>query len=177
MQDFRASQRGSFAGIGGWLKTVQRLISHQNELWLRALREGSDGRYNPTQWIADIKDLAQQWQVAFRDHVASSEPNAGATTNLPNVFFEVDEHAECADAKPLYLPRALTPSVVGATSLQSIDGTSSAPDARVTVRHFSGDSHVFVGLAGLRNLAAGRYISLIEDGTGRAVGAVFVKRA
>jgi len=177
MQDDRTSGWGAPRDVAGLFDTFQRVLTQQNEAWIQVLRKATAGGYTPSQWAADMSDMAQQWYSQVKDHIPGRPPGSSSEMGLPNLQFELDREAEGADAKPMPLPRPLGDSPVRATRLRPLDDVPVPQGPRVTVDGKAGDARLLVGLAGLRNLEAGRYVSAIEDSAGRIVGIVFVTRA
>jgi hypothetical protein len=121
-----------------------------------------------------MSDIAQKWYAEVKDNLP--QPGIPNEAGLPSLQFELDSQAEGADAKPMMLLQPFGASL-HATPLRSLDETQVQPGSRVTIQANAGDARVLVGLAGLRKLEAGRYVSAIEDESGRIHGVVFVKRA
>jgi hypothetical protein len=182
MQDDRSSGWAPPRDIAGLFDTYQRMLTQQNEAWMRVLRKAATGGYTPSDWMADMSDMAQKWYSEVQEHLP--RPGGGSTgsdASLPTVQFELDSQAEGADAKPVSLAQRSgvqgSGAALHATPLRSLDDVAVPPGPRVTVQASPGESKVLVGLAGLRSLPAGRYLSAIEDESGRILGVVLVKRA
>lgn len=177
MHDDRTSGWDPPRDVTGLFDTFQRVLTQQNEAWVRVLRKVTAGGYTPSQWVADMSGMAQQWYGEVKDHLPGQPPTGGREAGLPNLRFELDREAESADAKPMQLARPLGESPAHATPLRSLDEVTAFQGPRVTVEGNAGDARLLVGLAGVRQLPAGRYVSAIEDDAGRIVGIVFVTRA
>lgn len=174
MQDNQSNGWGTPRDVTGLFDTFQRVLMQQNEAWLRVMRKATAGGYTPSDWVADMSDMAQKWYAEVKDNL----PQAGIPGEavLPSLQFELDSQAEGADAKPMTLSPPFGASL-HATPLRSLDDTPVQAGPRVTIQASAGDARVLVGLAGLRKLEVGRYVSAIEDESGRIRGVVFVKRA
>jgi hypothetical protein len=169
--------RSGFRDMSGLLGAVQRVVTHQNEAWLRVLRKATAGGYTPGQWVSDMTDMAQQWYGEIQAFMPGRSGPVGSVPSLPIVQFELDADAEGADAKPMLLTTALERSPAIATPLRSLNDTPLPSGPRVTVKGGSGSSQLLIGLAALRKLGTGRYVSAIEDASGQVLGIVFVHRA
>lgn len=174
MQDDRSSGWTAPRDVTGLFDTFQRVLMQQNEAWMRVLRKASLGGYTPNDWVADMSDMAQKWYAEVKDHLP--QPGMPSQAGLPSLQFELDSQAEGADAKPMILSQR-PGAELHATPLRSLDDAPMPQGPRVTVQASAGDARVLVGLAGLRKLEVGRYVSAIEDESGRILGVVFVKRA
>jgi hypothetical protein len=177
MQDEPPRGWGPPRDVADLFDTFQRVLTQQNEAWLSVLRKATAGGYTPSQWVADMSEMAQQWYSEVKDHTPGRSPTGGRDAGLPSLQFDLDREAEGADAKPMQLPRPLGDSPPHATPLRPLDDVPVPQGPRVTVEGNTGDSRLLVGLAGLSKLVAGRYVCAIEDDAGRIVGIVFVTRA